>query len=67
MAWWIPSGACGYRRLRSSRVAFLRLPGGQVVFTDAAGKQAGEIPLAFAADSKFNPGVGVGGVVVVRV
>jgi hypothetical protein len=35
-------------------------PGGQVVFTDAAGKQAGEIPLAFATDSKFNPGTGRG-------
>jgi large repetitive protein len=35
-------------------------PGGQVVFTDAAGQQAGEIPLAFAADSKFNPGTGRG-------
>jgi hypothetical protein len=35
-------------------------PGGQVVFTDAAGQQAGEIPLAFAADSKINPGTGHG-------
>jgi RHS repeat-associated protein len=30
--------------------------GGQVVFTDAAGKQAGEIPLAFATDSRKSPG-----------
>jgi RHS repeat-associated protein len=32
---------------------------GRIVFKTAAGKQAGEIPLAFAADSKVNPHTGL--------